>query len=58
MVGIAHLFYVSECKKIDEQIVENRIDIDRSEAEKYEFVHEAFVFLLLFSNLTLAYYIS
>ncbi len=47
-VGIANLFSCCECKKIDEQIVENRIEIDRSEAEKYEFIHESCVFSLLF----------
>ncbi len=33
---------------IDELNIENRIQIDRSEAEKYEFIHESCVFSLLF----------
>ncbi len=33
---------------IDELNIENRIEIDRSEAEKYEFIHESCVFSLLF----------
>ncbi len=36
---------------IDELNIENRIEIDRSEAEKYEFIHQSCVFSLLFSNL-------
>ncbi len=29
---------------IDELNIENRFEIDRSEAEKYEFIHESYVF--------------
>ncbi len=47
-IGIANLFYVCECRKIDEPNSENRILIDRSEAEKYEFIHESFVFFITF----------
>ncbi len=45
---IANLSLVWECKKIDEQDIENRIVIDGSGAEKYEFIHESCVFSLLF----------
>ncbi len=38
----SHMF--CECNKIDERNIENRIEIDRSEAEKYEFIHESCVF--------------
>ncbi len=38
---VAKLFYVCECKKIDKQDIENRIVIDRSGAEKYEFINES-----------------
>ncbi len=44
IAGIANLFLFCECKKAGEQIVENRIEIDRSEAEKYEFTHESRIF--------------
>ncbi len=37
-----------ECKKADEQILENRIEIDLSEAKKYEFTHESCVFFISF----------
>ncbi len=47
-VGIANLFSFCECKTIDELDVENRFPIDRSEAEKYEVIHESCVFSLLF----------
>ncbi len=33
---------------IDKLNIENRIEIDRSEAEKYEFIHELCIFSLLF----------
>ncbi len=33
---------------MDELNIENRIEIDRSEAEKYEFINESCVFSLLF----------
>ncbi len=36
---------------IGELNIENRIEIDRSEAEKYAFIHESCVFSLLFSIL-------
>ncbi len=48
IVEIAHLIYVCWCEKANEQIVENRIEIDRSEAERYEFVHESWVFFITF----------
>ncbi len=35
-------------QKIDELNIENRIEISRSEAENYEFIHESCVFSLLF----------
>ncbi len=35
-------------KKIDELNIENRIEIDRSEAEKYEFINESCVFFITF----------
>ncbi len=45
-----------ECEKIDEQIIENRIVIDCSEAEKYEFNQELCVFFhYFFSNLIFNY---
>ncbi len=47
-IGIANLFDACECRKIDEPNIENRIVIDRSEAEKYEFIHESCVFSKLF----------
>ncbi len=48
IVGIANLFQVCEYKKIDELNIENHIEIDRSEAEKYELIRESCVFSLLF----------
>ncbi len=48
IVGIVNLLLLCECKKIDELTFENRIEIDRSEAEKYEFIHESCGFSLLF----------
>ncbi len=48
IVGIANLFKVCECKKIDDLYIENRIEIDRSEAEKYKFIRESCVFSILF----------
>ncbi len=45
---IANLIQVCWCKKFDEQIVENRIEIDRSKAEKYEVIHESCVFFITF----------
>ncbi len=45
---IAYLFQNGICQNADEQIVENRIEIDRSEAEKYEFIHESCVFFITF----------
>ncbi len=47
-VGIANLFSFRECKKIYELNIENRIEIDRSEAEKYEFINESYFFSLPF----------
>ncbi len=44
-------FQLCQCKIFDEQIVESHIEIDRSEAEKYECIHELCVFFLLFFNL-------
>ncbi len=35
-------------QKIDEQNIENRIVIDRSEAENHEFMHETCVFFITF----------
>ncbi len=35
-------------KKIGELTIENRIEIDRSEAEKYEFIHESGVSFITF----------
>ncbi len=49
--GIGYLFWNCECKKADELIVENRTEIDRSEAERYEFTHESCIFYIFFSNL-------
>ncbi len=48
--------YICECKKINELNVENRVEIDRSEAEEYEFIHESCVFSLLFfqPNITIS----
>ncbi len=40
IVGIANLFLFCECEISYEHIVEICIEIDRSVAEKYEFVHE------------------
>ncbi len=48
IVGIANLILICEFNKIDELNIENRIEIDRSEAEKYEFIHESCAFSLLF----------
>ncbi len=45
---MANLFYVCDGKKIDEQNIENRIVIDRSEAEKFEIIHESCIFSLHF----------
>ncbi len=50
IAGIANLFYNFEWKKVDEQTVENRIEVYRSEAEKYEFTHKSFLFFI-FLNL-------
>ncbi len=47
IVGIANFFLVNKCKKIDEQVIEYSIVVDRSGAEKYEFIHESCVFSLL-----------
>ncbi len=41
-------YHFVNAKKIDELSIENRIEIDRSEAKKYEFIHESCVFSLLF----------
>ncbi len=38
----------------DEQIVETHIEIDRSEAEKYEFTRESSVFSILFFQLNMS----
>ncbi len=46
--GIVNLVLYCECKKADEQIFDNRIESDRSEAEKYEFTHEFFFFSIYF----------
>ncbi len=48
VVGIVNLIKFCECNKIDELNIENRIEIDRSEAEKFEFIHESCVFSLPF----------
>ncbi len=34
-----------KAKKVDEDIVANGIEIDGSEAEKYEFIHESCIFV-------------
>ncbi len=47
-VAIADLFQVCQCKNVDEQLVVNRIEVDRSEAEKYEFIQESCVFSITF----------
>ncbi len=47
-VGIANLIWFCECNKIDELNIENRIEIDRSEAKKYEYIHESCVFSFFF----------
>ncbi len=47
-IVIATRFLVCECRNIDEQNIGNRIVIDRSEAEKYEFIHESCVFFITF----------
>ncbi len=41
-------FKLVDAKKVNEQIVENRIEIDRSEAENYGFIHESCVFFITF----------
>ncbi len=48
IVEIANLIWVCSGKKVDEQIVENRIEIDRLEAEKNEFIHESCAFFITF----------
>ncbi len=48
IIGIVNQLYLCECKKVDEQIIENRIEIDRSEAEKSEYIHESCIFSSLF----------
>ncbi len=48
IVKIANLILVCLCNKIDEQIVGYRIKIERSETEKYEFIHESCVFFITF----------
>ncbi len=48
IVRIANFFSICECKKVDEQGIENCIEIDRSEAEKYQFIHESCVFFITF----------
>ncbi len=44
IVEIATLFGVCQCKNFEEQLVANRVEIDRLEAEKYEPIHESCVF--------------
>ncbi len=39
-----NFFKVCQCTNVDEQMVENCIEIDGSEAEKNEFIHESCVF--------------
>ncbi len=58
IAGIANLFLGCDDKKIDEQNIENRIVIDRSEAEKFEFIHESCVYSLLFFQPNTYYIIS
>ncbi len=49
VVEIADLVWVCQCENVDGQIVENRIEIDRSEAEKYEIIRESWiVFIIVF----------
>ncbi len=48
MVGIANIFLVCGLERIDESDIENRIVIDRAEAEKYELIHESCVFFITF----------
>ncbi len=48
IVGIANRLYFGEYKEIAELNIENRIEIDRSEAEKYEFIDESCVFFITF----------
>ncbi len=43
---IANLFWNCECKKANEQIVENRIESDSSEAGKFKFTQESRVFFI------------
>ncbi len=52
IVGTTNLFWSCKYKRADEQKIENCIVIDRSEAEKFEFIYEFMSFFsLLFSNL-------
>ncbi len=47
-VEIVNLSRDCQYKNVNEQIVENRIEIDHSEAEIYEFIHESCVFFITF----------
>ncbi len=47
-MGIAKLRKFGDCNKIEELNIENRLEIDRSEAEEYEFIHESCVFFITF----------
>ncbi len=48
IVGIAKIFLFWDYKKVNEQVMENCIEMDRSEAEKYEFIHVPCVFFITF----------
>ncbi len=50
IVAIANHFWVCQCANADKQIVETRIELDRSEAEKCEFfMSHAFLYCFFFN---------
>ncbi len=56
IVGIANLFLICDCRKVDEQFIANCIEIDGFEVAKYEVFHESCIFYNLFSYLILRLY--
>ncbi len=51
VVDVVNLFLICEIEMIYKHIVENCIEIDRSEADQCEFIHESCIFSLLLIQL-------
>ncbi len=46
--GIENLFFLCECERVDEQTVENGVEVDLQESEKYELIEKSPIVSLVF----------